>query len=87
MPSNRNRRKTNRAMPSRWEIFKLQRELRGGDLVLAYNKDRSVFGQFPMTEETRKLFGDAYKIYVLGRRMPDGKLETGTVPLEKWEDW
>lgn len=51
------------------EVFKLQRPVVTNapqSLVLAYNKDRSAQGQFPMTDRLRRLFGNEYKIYVQG---------------------
>lgn len=100
MPSNRKKPKSPRArpMPSRYEVFKIQREIieplavhrasfDGETKVLVYNKDRSITGQFPITPELRKLFGKRLKIYVLGRRLPDGRLETGDRALDEWEDW
>lgn len=48
-------------------IFKVQRAIDPPDAeVLVYNEDRSIMGQFPMTEELLTWFGDKYKLYIEG---------------------
>lgn len=63
-------------------IFKLQRALypTDGD-VLVYNKDRSYFGQIPMTPELNALFGDRIKVFVTGEVNDNGNLMK-TMPCE-----
>ena len=67
------------------KIFKLQRPLFGGNLILAYDEDRSHFGQFPVAEEILELFGNEYKIYVLGRVDRDGAIEVKRIVKDR--DW
>lgn len=53
----------------KFEIFKIQRPLvmiGTSVLVLVYNYDRSIYGQFPMSQELAKLMGTDFKIYVKG---------------------
>lgn len=53
----------------KFEIFKIQRPLGmigTSVLVLVYNYDRSIYGQFPMSQELAKLMGADFKIYVKG---------------------
>lgn len=70
---------------SRTEIFKLQRPIvqfgkppiePGSIDVLAYNEDRSIQGQFPMSLiDAKTIFGDEYMVYVRGRwRKKDGQI-------------
>lgn len=59
-------------------VFKIQRPLGmfgGPVLVLIYNQSRSVYGQFPMSQELAKLMGTDYKIYVKGYIDNSGMLQ------------
>lgn len=59
------------------EVFKLQRPVVTNArqvMILAYNKDRSAQGQFPITDRVRKLFGNDYKIYVKGYLDEQGQI-------------
>lgn len=35
-----------------------------GELVLLYNKDRSIFMEGPMIDEFKNVFGDKLKVYI-----------------------
>lgn len=48
------------------EVFKIQKSLTDNN-VLAYNKDRSIIGEFVISKELSELFGNELKIYVLGK--------------------
>jgi hypothetical protein len=69
------------------EVFKLQRPVMTNAkqvMILAYNKDRSALGEFPITDRLRKLFGNEYKIYVQGYLDEQGQIIL--VDLVKPED-
>ena len=44
-------------------------------MVLAYNKNRNIEGQFPVTDEILKLMDGRFKAFFACRVRPDGKLE------------
>jgi hypothetical protein len=71
------------------EIFKLQRPIATNSEVLevlAYNKKRTIQGQFPMNDTLEMLFDDKYKIYVEGKFNDDtGNIEIVKVVNE--QDW
>lgn len=72
-------------------IFKLQRAQftsheDGTNLVLAYNKDRSIMGEFPMGEdEIEAVFGDEQKVFINGKLREDGKILIDKPA--KWQEW
>lgn len=69
------------------EIFKVQRPIGGSSLepILVYNRNRSVFGQMPMTQEIAKYMGSEYKIYVRGYIDKDGILQVEEkVSSQRW---
>lgn len=61
-------------MKEKYTIIKLQKAI-NNDNVLAYNKDRSIMGEFPITEELRLLFGNRLKIYCKCKYKTGGLLE------------
>jgi len=60
-------------MKSKEEVFKIQKH-NPHQTVLAYNEDKSKMGQFPLTPEVNKLFGKAFKIFVLGSQNKKGQI-------------
>ena len=69
------------------EIFKIQRPIAGtgGNILLIYNKSRSVYKQFPITQEIAKYMGTSYKIYVKGYIDSDGILQIEQkVGAQRW---
>lgn len=66
------------------QIYKFQRPIIG-DTALVYNKDRSEQGQIRMTNDLEFLFGERFKIYVVGRLRKDGNIEIDRVVQD--QDW
>lgn len=66
------------------QVFKFQRAL-NNNRVLAYNRNRSVMGEFPITEELDALFGDELKIYCRCKHRKDGQLEI--LDIAEPQDW
>jgi len=70
----------------RAQVFKLQRPILtsgGAEMVLAYNRNESAMGQFPMEKKDLKtLFGREFKVFVLANHREDGQI----VVLKKVED-
>lgn len=57
------------------EIFKLQREVFGADVVLAYNKTQDSVGQFTMSAQAiNSTFGTDLKVFYWAERDKKGKL-------------
>ena len=54
-------------------------------LVYIYNRDRSAYGEIPLTPELDALMGSAYKIYVKGQMNEDGFLEIShKITRQRW---
>jgi hypothetical protein len=72
------------------EIFKVQKSIvttKEHAQVLIYNEDRSIMGQFNLTDEVDKLFNeDEYKIFVYGE-VVEGELIVNTHDRAPWQDW
>ena len=47
------------------EIFKIQIDMSGSQ-ILAYNKKKTVLGEYPADKAIKKFMGDNRKIYVYG---------------------
>lgn len=47
------------------EVFKVQQDFTHS-LILMYNEDRSIMGQFSIDKTMRKLMGNQMKIYIIG---------------------
>lgn len=70
------------------EIFKIQIPLSTNERTpkaLAYNKDRSKEGMFPVTNELLELCDGAVKIFVKGTMESDGKINIKEIA--DWQDW
>lgn len=82
------------------QIFKYQRAIsdsHGRDLVLCYNRTRSIMGEYPITEELADLFEqagkhadfkqwDGMKFYVYGVYEEPSKqvIVAGFAPIQDW---
>lgn len=73
------------------EVWKLQRSMMTTEAqptVLAYNKDRSAQGEFPLTAQLRRLFGNDYKIFVKGYQNEQGQIVLVDLVMPNEEpDW
>ena len=55
------------------EIFKMQIDM-SGTQILAYNKDRTILGEYPADKAIKKFMGKNRKIYIYGAVDDDGLL-------------
>lgn len=76
------------------ELFKIQLPIIGGSTMLIYNRDRSIMGELPVTEEVKALFEKTRppipKIYIMGWVDSQGLLhidETYVLRFEHWPSW
>lgn len=79
---------TKAAINAAAQIFKLQKPLvftTKVPMCLAYNKDRTWQGQFPMTEALQPLFVHSPKVYILAVPQKDGKLQV--LQMVEDQDW
>jgi hypothetical protein len=71
------------------DIVKVQRSIRGSPNIhpgiLAYNKDRSVEWQGPMTKEVDGLMGDSFKEYFYYEVTAEGQIKLMELaPEQNW---
>lgn len=70
------------------EVFKIQKPIHSSSpdiLCLVYNRDRSAYGEIPLTPELDALMGSSYKIYVKGQMNEDGFLEIShKIAKQRW---
>ena len=72
-------------MTDKNQIFKLQKSLNAPSVMLIYNKNRSIFDQFPLSDEVAKFMEDKFKIYVYGTIESDGQVRiNGVAPEQRW---
>ena len=65
-------------------VMKFQLSL-GRDMVLMYNKDRSIMGELPMDKAFEMIFGEKNKVYCKCKyRNSDGYLEIGEEVKANW---
>lgn len=71
------------------EIFKVQVSLIGSSptkMVLAYNKDRSLQTEVPLTEDIKEMMGDFAKKFYYGTVVDDNIVLEGDEEAP-WQDW
>lgn len=72
------------------QVFKLQKPLvftTAVPMCLAYNKDKTWEGQFPMTDALQHLFAHSPKVYILAVPQKDGKLQVLQLSEDQDPGW